>query len=214
MRKTLGCTVAALGLAVLGGALSPAQAATTHTVPTLGVTHQAAHRANQLTLSQLTDKVLEHVQAAYPTVSTLMLASGESPSGPTTDMAKVTRWDFVLNNSVAGPIGSVEVAADLDGTVSGITPHAQRWGGVLPISLPITLQPAEAYAILAGAGHADAFQFVSLVKPLVPDARTQYHFSNVRGGSQGWAVDMNKPHEVRPILGADAGLGALQPGDC
>ncbi|WP_052070251.1 hypothetical protein [Streptacidiphilus albus] len=210
MRKTLGCTVAALGLAVLGGALSPAQAATArHT------THRTAERAaaaDQLTLAQLTDKVLEHVQAEYPTVTTLMLASGESPSGPTTDMAKVTRWDFVLNNSVAGAIGSVEVAADLDGTVSGIRTNAQRWGGVLPIDLPITLQPAEAYDILAGAGHAEAFQFVSLVKPLVPDARTQYHFSNVRGGSQGWAVDMNRPHEVRPILGS--GLGSLEPGDC
>lgn len=207
IRKTLGCTVAALGLAVLGGALSPAQAATGHPATTLGGTRQAAHRAAQLTLAQLTDVVLEHVQAEYPTVSTLMLASGESPSGPTTDMARVTRWDFVLNNSVAGPIGSVEVAADLDGAVSGIRTHAQRWGGVLPITLPITLQPAEAYDILAGAGHADAFRFVSLVKPLVPDARTQYHFSNMRGGSQGWAVDMNPPHKVRPILGR--GLGSL-----
>ena len=210
MRKTLGCTVAALGLAVLGGALSPAQAATTH-----HNTHRAAQRAAaaaQLTLAQLTDEVLEHVQAEYPTVTQLMLASGESPSGPTTDMAKVTHWDFVINNSVAGAVGSVEVAADLNGTVGGIRTHAQRWGGVLPINLPITLQPAEAYDILAGAGHAEAFQFVSLVKPLVPDARTQYHFSNVRGGSQGWAVDMNPPHEVRPILGS--GLGSLEPGDC
>jgi len=90
-------------------------------------------------------------------------------------------------------------------TISGITSHAQQWGGVLPITLPVGLDPAEAYRILAEAGHPDAFQFVSLVKPLVADPHPQYHFSDTRGGSEGFAVNTDVPHIVQPILGGTLG---------
>lgn len=212
IRTSIGCAFAALGLTVLGGGggLSAAQAA-----EPLGVSSPAGAQtraATQLTLAELTDAVLAQVKAQYPTVTTLMLASGESPSGPTTDMAQVTQWEFVVNNSVAGPVGSVDVQADLDGTVSGITPHAQRWGGVLAIGLPITMEPAEAYAILVAAGHPEPYQYVSLVKPLVADPHVQYHFSTTRGGSQGFSVNTDVPHTVAPILGGT--LGEPEPPEC
>ena len=204
IRMSLGCTVAALTLAALGGSgLSTAQAAVpSRTASPVGSQTVAAQR---LTLPLLAQEVLERVRTEYPTVTTLMLASGESPSGPTRDMAQVSSWEFVVNNSAQGPIGSVDVRADLDGSISAITPHAQRWGGVLPISLPITMDPAEAYRILVAAGHDDPFQYVSLVKPLVADPHEQYHFSDRLGSGDGWAVNVDEPHTVSPILGGSLG---------
>ena len=204
IRMRLGCTVAALTLAALGGgSLSAAQAAVPQgaSSPVRSLT-APAHR---LTLQTLTRVVLERVRAEYPTVTTLMLASGESPSGPTRDMAQVSKWEFVVNNSQPGPVGSVDVKADLDGSISAVTPHAQRWGGVLPLDPPVPLSPAEAYRILVAAGHDQPFQFVSLVKPLVAHPHTQYHFSDRLGGSEGWAVNVYHPHTVSPILGGSLG---------
>ncbi|GAA2139421.1 hypothetical protein GCM10009760_21660 [Kitasatospora kazusensis] len=221
LRTSLACTVAALSFAAMaGGGAGAAQAAAPRTalapvgsaVPAGAGLRASAVRA-QLTLAQLTDKVLAQVKAQYPTVTTLMLASGEAPGGPTTDMAQVTQWEFVVNNTAQGPVGSVDVEADLGGTVSGITTHAQRWGGVLPITLPITMDPTEAYGIVATAGHPGPYQFVALVKPLVAGPHLQYHFSNVRGGNQGYSVNTDEPHTVSPI-GGGATLGAPEPPEC
>ena len=207
-RSRIAVAIAAAGLMVLGtGGMTAAQA-----VARPGVSAPSGlegTRAVQLTLSQLTREVLDRVREDYPTVTTLMLASGESPSGPTRDMSDVTQWEFVLNNSEQGAVGSVDVKADLDGAIFSVTTHAQRWGGVQPIALPVAMDPAEAYAILVEAGHTDAYQFVSLVKPLVANAHLQYHFSNIRGGSIGYAVNTDEPHTVSPILGS--GLGGLEP---
>lgn len=210
VRNGLVSVVAAVSLAVLGtGGVSVAHAAgPSGTAPSSG---RAAVAACQLTLAQLTSKVMAEVQAQYPSVTTLMLASGESPTGPTTVMTDVTHWEFVINNSAEGAVGSVDVLADLDGTISGMTTNAQRWGGVLPIIPPVTMEPTEAYSILQAAGHTDAYQFVSLVKPLVADPHLQYHFSNTLGG-QGYAVNTDVPHTVAPIL--PGALGALEPDDC
>jgi hypothetical protein len=215
VRNGLACVIAAASLAVLGtGGMTAAQAAVRS--GTSSPSHAEATRAAQLTLEQLTSEVMARVHSEYPTVTTLMLASGESPSGPTTTMTDVTQWEYVINNSTQGAIGSVDVKADLDGTIASVTTHAQRWGGVQPIALPVTMDPTEAYAILVEAGDGGPYQFVSLVKPLIANAHVQYHFSNMRGGSEGWAVNTDEPHTVSPILGGALGstLGGFEPTGC
>ncbi|KJY41734.1 hypothetical protein VR41_11310 [Streptomyces sp. NRRL B-1568] len=185
------CCLTAFGVTGMAGGTAQAAAFT------------AGHDGNataQLSLQQLTDKVSARIKHDYPNAK-LMLADGSSPSGPTKDMSKVTAWRFVFNTP-DGPSGvkSVEVPADLSGKIGGIVKHPSPWGGVYAIDKRTPLTPAEAYDILRRAGHDQAYQYVSLVKPLVFKAHLQYHFSGKRGGCNGYAVNVDD-HAVNPICG-------------
>ncbi|MFI1801232.1 hypothetical protein ACH427_28345 [Streptomyces sp. NPDC020379] len=151
----------------------------------------------ELSLLDLIGRATNRVRESDPQ-AVLMVAAGDSPSGPTRDMAEVTHWRFVFNNR---DNSSAEISGDLDGTLGPVTEHKSRWVGALPVDEEITMTPAQAYDRLVDAGHGDAFRYVSLVKPMgTPPWHLQYHFSNHPGGCDGYAVFVGSGG-VSPICG-------------
>jgi hypothetical protein len=203
MRLRIGFVSAAIacGLAVTGFAGASAARAVTPAPAHVHSAPAAPHQAvEQLTLQQLLDLTRVEVHDLFPS-ATLMLADGSSPSGPTRDMTQVTAWRLIYNtNDAASRIKSLEIHANLDGQLNQPIYHTLPWGGVEPIRHEIGLSPEQAYAILVRAGHDNAYQYVSLVKPLVFNPQLQYHFSNIRGGCDGFAVNVDG-HAVNPICG-------------
>jgi hypothetical protein len=201
LKNSVVSAVVAVGLAVTGFAGASAAQAVTKTSRTAPAAPSAPSASNeQLTLQQLLDLTRTEVHDLFPN-ATLMLADGSSPTGPTRDMTQVTDWHLVYNtNDAASRIKSIELFAYLDGQINEPIYRTQPWGGVLPIRHEIGLSPEEAYAILVRAGHGNAYKYVSLVKPLVFRPELQYHFSNIRGGCDGFAVNVDG-HAVNPICG-------------
>ncbi|MFE4590543.1 hypothetical protein [Streptomyces laurentii] len=189
LRISVAAVVAACGLAAGGIAgAGPAQAVTP--AAPVSLRHQEKY-ADQLCLWQLIDLVTAQVHETYPD-ATLMLADGSSPSGPTTDMSKVTDWVLIYNTNTPGSsVQALEIHATLEGEIDEPVPHTVPWGGTLPITERVSLSPAKAYAVLKEAGHGDAYEFVSLLRPLVPQSHLQYHFSHTRGGCDGYAVNVD-----------------------
>ncbi|MBR7835439.1 hypothetical protein KDL01_19345 [Actinospica durhamensis] len=201
IKNILAATVVAGALATTGilGA-GAAQAATPLRAAAPAATLAELRDAHQLTLLELIDVVRYDVRESFPT-STLMLADGASPSGPTTDMYKVTDWRFVFNtNDPTSRIKSLQVNATLAGAIQPPTYYTAPWGGVASIPDWVGMSPELAYHILRTAGHGNAYQYVSLLKPLVANPQLQYHFSNIRGGCDGFAVNVNDG-VVQPICG-------------
>ncbi|MFF1768015.1 hypothetical protein, partial [Streptomyces sp. NPDC058249] len=147
-------------------------------------------------LSQLLEKATAPVKAEYPKAD-LMLAEGEAPGGPTSKMADVTDWRFVFNTNADQPRAkkSVEISGNLDGAVGRMKGNATPWAGVMPISTQKLMSPSDAYNVLK---TDQAYQYVSLVKPLNADPHLQYHFSKTRGGCDGFAVNTDDG-SVNPI---------------
>ncbi|MGW2369376.1 hypothetical protein ACWCZ5_27810 [Streptomyces sp. NPDC001667] len=150
-----------------------------------------------LSLLDLVGRATDRVRESDPQ-AVLLVAAGDSPSGPTRDMAKVTHWRFIFNNR---DNSSAEISGDLDGSLGPVIRHDSRWVGALPVDEEITMTPAQAYDRLEDAGHGEAFRYVSLVKPMgTPPWHLQYHFSNHPGGCDGYAVFVGSG-EVSPICG-------------
>ena len=196
LRNGAAAVAVTCGLAVTGIAGAGAAQAVT---PTTAAVKSAPHKSvQQMSLQQMLDVVRHQVQSSYP-AATLMVAAGDSPSGKTKDMSKVTDWQLVYNtNDSSSEIQSVEVHATLQGDIGKQIPHTQPWGGVMAVRDEIGMTPEKAYSILQSAGYHDAYQYVSVVKPLVADARLQYHFSNTPGGCDGYAVNVDN-RAVNPI---------------
>jgi hypothetical protein len=198
LRSRLAAIVVACGLAA-GGIVGAGAAQAVPPAAAVSVRHEM-RAADQLSLQQLLDAVADEVHYLFPQ-ATLMVANGSSPSGKTKDMSQVTDWRLVYNtNDTASRIKSLEVHATLEGEIVGTIYHTSPWGGVLPITGEVGLTPEEAYAILQDAGHTGAYQYVALVKPLVARPHLQYHFSNIRGGCDGYAVNVDD-FAVNPICG-------------
>ncbi|MQY10207.1 hypothetical protein SRB5_03140 [Streptomyces sp. RB5] len=200
LRNSVAAVIIACGLAATGIAgAGAAQAVSPAAAPTVSVRHEAK-TADQLSLQQLLDVVADEVRDTFPN-ATLMVADGSSPSGKTQDMSQVTDWRLVYNtNDSTSRIKSLELHATLEGEIDQPIYHTSPWGGVLPITAEVGLTPEEAYTILQDAGHGDAYQYVALVKPLVAQPHLQYHFSNIRGGCDGYAVNVDDL-AVNPICG-------------
>lgn len=199
IRKIVAAMLVAGGLATTGlvGA-GAAQAATSATTTVASLSQLRA--ADQLSLRQLLDVVGFEVRITFPN-ATLMVAEGGSPTGPTTDIANVTDWRLVYNtNDAAARVKSLEIHATLAGQIDAPIYHTAPWGGVVSIPDQVAMSPEQAYRILRDAGHGSAFQYVSLVKPLVAQPRLQYHFSNIRGGCDGYSVNVDDGL-VQPICG-------------
>ncbi|MGW1073671.1 hypothetical protein [Streptomyces sp. NPDC002537] len=188
------CALAATGVIGAGAA----QAAPQAPHPVTASAQRTVRVVDELSLDQLTELVTDRVRLEYPGAK-LMLADGSSPTGPTRDMSRVTDWRFVFNTGQSA-VRSVEITAKLDGEIGSLVTHRSPWGGVMVIDEPVDLTPAEAYDILRDAGHGQAFQYVSLVKPLVFKPHLQYHFSGIRGGCDGYAVNVDN-HAVNRICG-------------
>ncbi|WP_438489956.1 hypothetical protein [Streptomyces sp. S186] len=197
LRNSLAVVIVACGLAVTGVAgTGAAQAAT----PASASVAHGVKAADQLSLQQLLDAAADEVHMTFPN-ATLMVADGSSPSGKTQDMSQVTDWRLVYNtNDGASRIKSIELHATLEGEIDQPVYHTSSWAGVMPITDQAGLTPDEAYTVLQDAGHGDAYQYVSLVKPLVARPHLQYHFSNIRGGCDGYAVNVDDL-AVNPICG-------------
>ena len=199
IRNLIAATLLAGGLATTGLVGSGAAQAATSATATVAALSQL-RAADQLSLRQLLDVVGYEVRMSFPK-ATLMVAEGSSPSGPTTDMAEVTDWRLVYNtNDPASPVKSLEVRATLAGAIDAPTYHGSPWGGVVSIPDQVAMSPEEAYHLLRAAGYGYPFQYVSLVKPLVAQPRLQYHFSNIRGGCDGYSVTV-EDGAVQPICG-------------
>ncbi|GHC70458.1 hypothetical protein [Streptomyces cinnamoneus] len=190
------CAFVATGMLGAGAA----QAAVPVVPVAAGPAAHVAQGVAQLSLQQLTELVTLRVHLEYPNAK-LMLADGSAPGGRTQDVSKVTDWRFVFNTADRqSAVKSVQVKATLNGEVGPLTTYRAPWGGVAAIDGPTYLSPAQAYDILKRAGHGDAYQYVSLVKPLVAKPHLQYHFSNIRGGCDGYAVNVDD-QVVNPICG-------------
>ncbi|MFK0289804.1 hypothetical protein ACIQU6_04825 [Streptomyces sp. NPDC090442] len=199
LRNGVAAVVVACGLAVTGIAGTGAAQATTPASAATPVSH-GVKTADQLSLQQLLDAAADEVHTTFPH-ATLMVADGSSPSGKTQDMSQVTDWRLVYNtNNSASRIKSLELHATLGGEIDQPIYHTSSWAGVMPITDQAGLTPDEAYSILQDAGHGAAYQYVSLVKPLVARPHLQFHFSNIRGGCDGYAVNVDDL-AVNPICG-------------
>jgi hypothetical protein len=198
LRNGIASAILACGLTLTGIAGAGAARAEAPTTAAMQPAPQAAVEA--LTLQQLLDLTRIEVHDLFPD-ATLMLADGSSPTGPTTDMTQVTDWRLIYNtNDSRSRIKSLEIDANLDGQINQPIYHTLPWGGVLDIRREIGLSPEEAYKVLQAAGHGNAYQYVALVKPLVFNPQLQYHFSNIRGGCDGFAVNVDNL-AVNPICG-------------
>ncbi len=199
IRKIVAATVVAGALATSGIVGSAAAQAATATA--VSVTARPDVRAaNELTLLQLLDVVRYEVRMRFPS-ATLMVAEGRSPSGPTTDMAKVTDWQLVYNtNDASTPVKSLQIHATLAGEIDAPVYHSVPWGGVVAIPDRVGMSPEIAYSLLRQAGHGNPYAYVSLVKPLIANPRLQYHFSQTQGGCDGYAVNVDDGY-VQPICG-------------
>jgi hypothetical protein len=198
LRNGVAVLIAACGLSLTG--VSGASAAQVVTPPAaVRADALGALRADQqLTLQELLDRATHKVRGTYPNAS-LMLADGSSPTGPTRDMDKVTDWVLVYNtNDPSIPVKSLTLYTDLEGDISHPVLHNAPWGGVARIPDQVGLSPDLAYEILEYAGHGDAYEFVSLLKPLVANPHLQYHFSHHRAGCDGYAVNVDD-YAVNPI---------------
>ncbi|MEV5239065.1 hypothetical protein AB0K89_08110 [Streptomyces cinnamoneus] len=190
------CAFVATGM--LGA--NAAQAAVPVAPSASGPAAHVAQGVTQLSLQQLTELVTLRVHLEYPNAK-LLLADGSAPGGRTRDISKVTDWRFVFNTADRqSDVKSVQIKATLGGEVGPMTTYRSPWIGVAVIDGPTYLSPAQAYDILKRAGHGDAYQYVSLVKPVVAKPHLQYHFSNIRGGCDGYAVNVDD-HAVNPICG-------------
>ncbi|MFF1630316.1 hypothetical protein [Streptomyces sp. NPDC058272] len=212
MRRSFAAVVVSSTIAVIGSAgagaafASPAPAhsadPSAHSAdPSAHSADPSAHSADPSTptatdLSQLLEKATAPVKAEYPKAD-LMLAEGEAPGGPTSKMADVTDWRFVFNTNADQPRAkkSVEISGNLDGAVGRMKGNATPWAGVMPISTQKLMSPSDAYNVLK---TDQAYQYVSLVKPLNADPHLQYHFSKTRGGCDGFAVNTDDG-SVNPI---------------
>jgi hypothetical protein len=197
LRNGVAVLVAVCGFSLTGvSGAGAAQAVTPRAaVPAAAVN---ALRGEQLTLQELLDRATHKVRGTYPNAS-LMLADGSSPTGPTRDMDEVTDWVLVYNTNDPGiPVKSLSLYTDLGGDISHVVPHNAPWGGVARIPDQIGLTPDLAYSILDYAGHGDAYEYVSLLKPLVANPHLQYHFSHHRAGCDGYAVNVDD-YAVNPI---------------
>ncbi|PNE36989.1 hypothetical protein [Streptomyces noursei] len=195
--NSVAAVIVACGLAVTGIAGTGAAQAATPASASVG---QGAKAADQLSLQQLLDAAADEVHMTFPK-ATLMVADGSSPSGKTQDMSQVTDWRLVYNTGDGtSRIKSIELHATLEGEIDQPIYHTSSWAGVMPINGQAGLTPDEAYGILQDAGLGDAYQYVSLVKPLVARPHLQYHFSNIRGGCDGYAVNVDDL-AVNPICG-------------
>ncbi|MFI2458289.1 hypothetical protein [Streptomyces sp. NPDC019539] len=153
---------------------------------------------NQITLQELLDRVSVVVHNSFPKAE-LLVASGESPSGPTRDMSHVTDWRFIYSTGADLGIKTVEVRATLSGQISRPINYKASWRGALPFRGSISLTPTDAYNILQEMGHREAYKYVALVTPLVGEQRRQYHFNRqIEGGCDGYAVGIDD-HIAGPI---------------
>jgi hypothetical protein len=198
LRNAVGAVVVAWGLAVTGTAGSGAAQAVTPASTAAAGSVRPGVKAAEPSLQQLLDTATDEVRATFPN-ATLVLADGSSPNGPTQDMRQVTDWRLVYNtDDLASRTKRLEFHAALQGEIGQPIDYTGPWEGVLPISDWIGMTPEEAYSVLRDAGHGGAYQYISLLKPLAPLMHLQYHFSNVRGGCDGYAVNVDD-FVVRPI---------------
>lgn len=197
LRRSVAVLVAACGLSVTGIAGAGAAQAVTPSGGPVAIA-RALRGEEQLSLQQLLDLATHKVRGTYPNAS-LMLADGASPTGSTRNMEDVTDWRLVYNtNDASSQVKSLELYTTLEGEISHPVLHNQPWGGVVRIPDQVGLSPDLAYSILMAAGHDDPYQYVSLVKPLIANPHLQYHFSNIRGGCDGFAVNVDD-FAVNPI---------------
>ncbi|WP_143765126.1 hypothetical protein [Catenulispora acidiphila] len=196
LRRSVAVLVAACGFSLASIAGAAAQVATPSTTP-VALSH-VLRGEEQLSLQQLLDIASHKVRGTYPN-ATLMLADGASPTGSTRNMDEVTDWRLIYNTNDAGsPVKSLELYATLEGEISHPVLRDQPWGGTVSIPNQVGISPDLAYSILMDAGHNDPYQYVSLVKPLIANPHLQYHFSNIRGGCDGYAVNVDD-YAVNPI---------------
>lgn len=197
-RNGVAVLIAACGFSLTGISGAGAAQAVTPPAAVRAVPFAALRADQQLTLQELLDRATHKVRGTYPNAS-LMLADGSSPTGPTRDMEKVTDWVLVYNtNDPSIPVKALKLFTDLEGDISAPELLNSPWGGVSRIPDQVGLSPELAYEILDYAGHGDAYEFVSLLKPLVANPHLQYHFSNRRGGCDGYAVFVDT-YAVTPI---------------
>jgi hypothetical protein len=195
LRHGVALLVAACGFSMTG--IAGAGAAQAVAPPSAAAVSAHDVRWAQMPLQQLLDLATHKVKGTFPD-ATLMLADGSSPTGPTRDMDQVTDWRLIYNTNDGGAVKSLELYTTLEGEISHPVFRNQPWGGVVSIPADIGISPDLAYSILQDAGHRDAYQYVSLVKPLIAHPHLQYHFSNIRGGCDGFAVNVDD-FAVNPI---------------
>ncbi|MEV6683448.1 hypothetical protein AB0N09_42370 [Streptomyces erythrochromogenes] len=154
----------ALAPAVLAGTLALAGPAAADAVAPAGPVSTAAQRGDQLSLSDLTSRVMQQIHALYPHAY-LVEIDGKSPDGPTTDITKVTSWTYRVNDTVdSDHIFFISVTADLDGTIGPFNIKNSIWLGSTPFT-SVDMEPKRADELLKAAGYADAYQYVTLRRP-------------------------------------------------
>ncbi|MET9858543.1 hypothetical protein ABZY93_04325 [Streptomyces smyrnaeus] len=144
-------------------------------------------------LDTLADKVTQLVREKHPK-AVLWMAAGESPSGPTQDMAKMTKWIFVYNTmEEEGDVASVRVEADIDGTVREVEERRHPFWGVDAIGTTrVGMTQAEAFEKLKQTEPNAAYQYSALVRPASDegDAHREWRFNNGEHGACGYGVDV------------------------
>ncbi|MEU2789993.1 hypothetical protein [Streptomyces sp. NPDC007100] len=198
MRIRVFLGAAALTATTVLGAAGTSAAAPAPPPAGPAVTHEGTERYDhqdradalwRLTYSRATHKV----RAVYPGAR-LVTAYGHAPTGPTTNMAKVTRWRFIYEvpprgNGRAKPVLGAYVDAVLGGAVGRPQPGRGAWLDNAPIRGP-RLAPARAYEHVKNVGHrGHGFQFVELGNPLHPQLKQRWIFSNRRGVCDSYSVN-------------------------
>ena len=112
-------------------------------------------------------QVIDQVHQEYPNAY-LVEGDGQSPSGPTHDIADVTSWRFVLNDTrdAAHPFvifAQVDLNAGWNAT---LTTKPSVWVGSNVLTKPTPMTPAQAAQLLQQNGYDGAYQYVTYRQPI------------------------------------------------
>jgi hypothetical protein len=125
---------------------------------------QPADAANHF--SDGVQKVIDQVHQQYPNAY-LVEGDGVSPTGPTNDVANVTSWRFVFDDTQdANHPFTIFAQVDLPSWNATITTHSSVWVGSLQLTQPVTMTPAHAAELLRQAGYDGNFTYVTLRQPI------------------------------------------------
>ncbi len=172
-RRIVIGTMAALAATGLIGATGPAAQAApaAHGVPAAAArstdnpagTVRALMSANGF--QALIDSVTRQVHAQYPNAE-LKDAVGTSPSGPTTSVTDVTRWDFLFNDVIGGTDHIIVKASLLLPSWTALV-FVQHNAGVYAKTLagPVAMSPFQATLRRRLAGYQEPFTKMVYAQP-------------------------------------------------